>query len=86
MTKRLVQIVFAFLGGGGVAERRLELLEPPDLDAEGGVERGDGGDVALHEVGQVQGSRPHHGEVRALAEVLRLVQGRRHERQTKSFG
>jgi hypothetical protein len=80
--QRIAEMVFAS-SSRGVAERRLEVLEPVQLDTEGAVERRDGGDVPLLEVGQAQSCRPDHREVGALAEVLGRVQGRRQERQAQ---
>lgn len=65
---------------GGVAQRRPEqLLEPPELDTEGGVQWRHRGDVLPLVEGQVQRRRPDHREVGARAEVLAVGQVRRHE-------
>jgi hypothetical protein len=81
--ERSAQVANASLRG--VAERRLELLEPLPLHTEGAVERRYGGDVVLLEVGQVQSRGPGDGEIYALAEVLPSGQGRRQERQSQSI-
>jgi hypothetical protein len=68
--------------GSGVAQRPPEPAEPPDLHAQGAPERRHAGRVVPEEEPHVQRRAADDGEVRAVAEVLRLPrEERRHERK-----
>jgi len=71
---------------GRAAERGLERVEPPELDAEGDVERTNSLEALVHEEGSLQRRGSAHREVGASPEaLLRRRQRRREERETQRF-